>query len=42
MKPKVRNEAIELELLIFKREIEEKFGKSLMNKNFNFPRMKES
>ena len=38
VKPKIRNEAIELELQIFKKEIEEKFAASEVNKNFKFPR----
>ena len=32
------NEAIELELLLFKREIEEKFAKSIVNRLYQFPR----
>ena len=32
------NEAIELELVLFKREIETKFAASAMNKHFKFPR----
>ncbi|CDW84753.1 UNKNOWN [Stylonychia lemnae] len=32
------NEAIELELIVFKKEIEEKFAKSVINKVFDYPR----
>ena len=35
------NERIELELVEFKREIEEKFGNSAVNANFRFPRKTE-
>ena len=37
-RPRYINEKIELELIEFKKEIEEKFAKSTMNKNFAFPR----
>ncbi len=33
------NERIELELIDFKREIEEKFSSSAVNANFKFPRV---
>ena len=36
------NEAIELELVLFKKEIEEKFAKSKVNKTFKFPRIAEN
>ena len=38
-KPRYINEAIELELVLFKREIEEKFAKSLVNRLYTFPRI---
>lgn len=40
-KPRYRNDAIELELILFKKEIEEKFSTSVVNKTFVFPRMKD-
>lgn len=33
------NDKIELELIEFKKEIEERFAKSQMNKNFVYPRL---
>lgn len=36
------NEAIELELQIFKEEIEERFAKSAINKNYVFPKTQTS
>ena len=39
LRPKYVNEAIELELIIFKREIEEKFAKSKVNREFKYPRL---
>jgi hypothetical protein len=35
--PKHVNDEIEKELVTFKKEIESKFAKSKMNKNFKFP-----
>jgi hypothetical protein len=40
-KPNVRNEMIEIELKLFKKEIEEKFAKSDVNKNYIFPRIND-
>ena len=40
-RPIYYNEAIELELLIFKREIEEKFAASRMNQTYRFPKLTE-
>ena len=38
-KPKISNKKIEDELLIFKKEIEEKYLKSTMNTTYVFPRL---
>ena len=38
MRPRYINEKIELELVEFKKEIEDRFAKSEMNKNFTYPR----
>ena len=40
-RPRYINEKIELELVEFKKEIEEKFAKSKVNKLFRFPLMSE-
>lgn len=37
MQPRKVNQAIEVELIEFKREIEEKFAKSMMNWEYFFP-----
>eukprot|EP00347_Sterkiella_histriomuscorum_P009777 403339933 len=42
VKPQCKNDAIELELIVFKKEIEDKFAKSKMNQQFRFPRIPES
>jgi len=39
-RPRYINEKIEEELVEFKEEIEEKFAKSEVNKNFKFPLIK--
>lgn len=38
-RPRYINERIELELVDFKKEIEDKFAKSRVNKEFRFPLM---
>jgi hypothetical protein len=41
-KPKYANEAIELELVIFKKEIEDKYAASIVNREFIMPLLPES
>lgn len=40
-KPLYTNRKIEVELISFKREIEEKFNRSHTNQDYRFPRIKE-
>jgi hypothetical protein len=41
-KPSYYNEAIELELVVFKKEIEDKYAKSIVNRDFIMPLLPES